>query len=374
MKTLAVSRDAESALSRNSQAIVGRKDEWALRLTQEGRRRIADTERLAVRLADGRVEVRASALSQCLRKVWYVAMGQVPTDEESSVDKARKRAGQVLGDVVKDFLVDEGFALRDAPEIAILLGRSRDLLVTGNPDCMGSHRDHADGALCVVVKKTRGGSWVKRVRQEGVERVSVGDAWQAALYAHAIAGRPADVMVVTVSREDYDYDVQVIPAERVAWLYADAIDRAMLLRKAVREERIPEPELPMGNWMCQRCEFRTVCGNAVVTDEDSVVALDEKEMAQKVSEWDVADKEGGRQAAKRKKSASDTIKLHLNAVEQDDVDVDVAGRTFRLKLSKWDEFDVDYEKLHELTTIEQRDAIIRRKPRSRLDISEVSPV
>ena len=221
--------------------------------------------------------LRASALAGCLRKVYYAVMDFGGDDEASARDEAVRDAGSALEPVIMDMLrkgdslddgrLDDGWLIEgDQIEVVHALDG---IEIQGHIDFVGSHPRWTRGQAVVVDLKTRSNSQKEYASAVGVERSHRSAALQAALYAVAFAGSMADARgaaVITVSRDDMSYAVNYIPRERVVALYAECVYRAGELKAALEREEPPDPEYPAGHKICRQCEFRGVCGNAVLED------------------------------------------------------------------------------------------------------------
>lgn len=97
---------------------------------------------------------------------------------------------------------------------------------------------------------------------------------QAAIYnSKALFGEVGDVFVATLSRDDGEYRVERIPAERARQACEAAMERIGEIGKMVMRDRLPEPEYKAGDARCQSCPYRSLCGNAEAESQGGEGAL-----------------------------------------------------------------------------------------------------
>ena len=210
---------------------------------------------------DGQLEIRASAVGNCRRALWYSATGYQPTNPPSEESLTAMEAGNALEPVVLRAMERAGWRVSPAdphdPEtVSMRLGPS--LVVTGHPDGtvrMPLDRDEADSQIqmflfgdgpaaprhgdeMVVEVKTRGPEAFRRWRTLGAERSHPASVAQAAFYTYGkFGGWPRDTVIATMDTGARIWDYEVIPAERLERALEDACAWLGQLGASPRPER-----------------------------------------------------------------------------------------------------------------------------------------
>lgn len=318
--------------------------------------------------------LRASALAGCLRKIYYAVMGLGGDDEISARDEAVRDVGSALEPIIMDMLrkgdslddgrLDDGWLIEgDQIEVVHALDG---IEIQGHIDFVGSHPRWTRGQAVVVELKTRSNSQKEYASAVGVERSHRSAALQAALYSVAFAGSIADARgaaVITVSRDDMSYAVNYIPRERVAALYAECVYRAGELKAALEREQPPEPEYPAGHKICRQCEFRGVCGNAIL-DEEPPGALSE-DLVARLAETASSSLSGNAVKARAKAR----LKEHMIALGLERLELDLDGAKHTLTCPAIMKWDVDMDLFNDWIDPELRDMLVRRRVSHQFRIS-----
>ena len=134
--------------------------------------------------ADGTLEIRASAVGNCRRALWYEATGYAVTNPRTEESLTVLEAGNALEPVVLRAMRRTGWDItpadRENPEMmSMRLGPA--LVVTGHVDATGVVPIFGDEPSVIEIK-TRGPEAYKRWRTLGAERSHPESVWQAALY------------------------------------------------------------------------------------------------------------------------------------------------------------------------------------------------
>ena len=172
------------------------------------------------------------------------------------------------------------------------------------------------GKTAIAEIKTRESGLARYAWDFGVERSNPETVQQAAMYSMAVFGEVGDVFVATLSRDDGEYRVQRVPAERAQAAYETAMKRVNEIGKMVLKNEIPEPEYPQGAAHCKSCPFRTLCGNAEDAPGAGEGGLTDEEIEVELKKWAEANKSAVKTsspASKAKKAASETLKAHMIA-------------------------------------------------------------
>ncbi len=225
---------------------------------------------------DGVLEIRASAVGNCRRALWYEATGWEVTNPRSDDSLTMLEAGNALEPVVLRAMARAGWDItptdRDNPEMMSLrLGPA--LLVSGHVDAAAVAPIFGNEPSIVEVK-TRGPEAFKKWRTLGAERSHPESVWQAAFYTYGTFDQARDVVIATLDTGSRVWDYEVIPAHRVERAFEQACARlgelaAHHLVNGPDPEVLPERDFTADDWQCKRCPFLSAClpGMAAVADE-----------------------------------------------------------------------------------------------------------
>ena len=252
------------------------------------RSRSAAYDRPAARFTDDqRLDVRASALGQCRRALWYAATGQTATNPMTDETKLVLEAGQALEPVVVRAMQRTFWTVTPSdPEepwrVEVEAGAG--LVVSGHPDATGAIELFGDERVIEV--KTRGPEAFKRWQTLGAERSHPESVAQAACYSLGLYGEVRDVVIATLDTGSRQWDYEVVPAARAerAW------DAACLRLSALADhheacgpdpEALPERDFEASDWQCRRCPYLNLClpGEAAAEAEE-----DDQDEAEPVSD------------------------------------------------------------------------------------------
>ncbi len=239
-------------------------------------------DRPSARFTGGRLEVRASALGQCRRRLWYAATDQPVSNPTTPETQLIFDAGNALEPVVIRAMQRAGWMLspsdREEPTaVTVALGDT--VVVTGHPDGTGSLPASAssvedflfDPEDLVIEVKTRGPEAFKRWQTLGAERSHPESVAQAACYSLGLFGECRDVVIATLDTGSRRWDYEVIPAERVerAWQRAGDWLGELADHFAVNGPDplvLPDRDFEASDWQCRSCPYLNVCqpGEAAV--------------------------------------------------------------------------------------------------------------
>ena len=330
---------------------------------------------------DGNVEVRASAVGNCRRALWYEATGHEPTNPPSEESLTVTEAGNALEPVVLRAMERAGWDVRpndplDPKRVTVDIGtdpvtveepaphsmRGPGIKVVGHPDAIGRL---GDGDLMMVEVKTRGPEAFKRWQTLGAERSHPDSVAQAGFYGLGVFHEPRDVVIAAMDTGSRAWDYEVIPAERVERARRDACERLGALalhyrRYGADPSALPDRDFPAGHWRCKSCPFLAKCSRGREAD---IFADDEEQAeAQPVSDEEARDavaayaeaKEAMKEPEKTKRAALDTLKAWMR--RYGDSKATVAGRTVSLVTSK--RYNVNHRKLNALLDPDVRSEIV----------------
>ena len=229
---------------------------------------------------DDTLEIRASAVGNCRRALWYEATGHQVTNPRSDDSLTMLEAGNALEPVVLRAMERAGWDItptdRDNPRLVSLrLGPT--LVVSGHVDAAGVAPIFGNEPSIVEVK-TRGPEAFKKWRTLGAERSHPESVWQAAFYTYGTFDEARDVVIATLDTGGRTWDYEVIPAHRVERAFEQACARlgelaAHHLVNGPDPYALPERDFTADDWQCKRCPFLNTClpGTAAVEQEDEPV-------------------------------------------------------------------------------------------------------
>jgi hypothetical protein len=330
-------------------------------------------ERPAARFTGSGLDVRASALGQCRRALWYAATGQPETNPMNDETRLVLEAGQALEPVVVRAMQRRFWTVTHSdPEqpwrVEVEAGAG--LTVSGHPDAVGAVE--LFGEEGVIEVKTRGPEAFKRWQTLGAERSHPESVAQAACYSLGLYGEVRDIVIATLDTGSRQWDYELIPAQRAqrAW------DAACLRLSALAEhheacgpdpEALPERDFTASDWQCKRCPYLNRCqpGEAVVgqageadeddlepaepvSDQQAQAALREYEQAQ--SQIKASDQD--------KRSALKTLQRWLERRGEAKARLEGAARTRTIGMVASRRYSVDHKRLNALLDPEQRAEIV----------------
>ena len=337
------------------------------------RSRSSAYDRPAARFTDDhRLDVRASALGQCRRALWYAATGQAQTNPMTDETKIVLEAGQALEPVVvramqRTFWTVTPSDPEDPWRVEVEAGPG--LVVSGHPDATGAIELFGDERVIEV--KTRGPEAFKRWQTLGAERSHPESVAQAACYSLGLYGEVRDVVIATLDTGSRQWDYELIPAARAerAW------DAACLRLSALAEhheacgpdpEALPERDFGASDWQCQRCPYLNLCqpGEAAgqanedgeddqdeaepVSDEAAQAALLDYEQAQ--SQIKASDQD--------KRTALKTLQRWLDTKGEAKARLEGSAKTRTVGMVTSRRYAVDHKRLNALLDPEQRAEIV----------------
>ena len=333
--------------------------------------------------ADGTMEIRASAVGNCRRALWYTATEHEVTNPTPEESLTVLEAGNALEPVVLRAMRRAGWEIdatdKDNPEMmSMRLGPT--LVVTGHVDATGVVPIFGEQASVIEIK-TRGPEAYKRWRTLGAERSHPESVWQAALYTCSIFNEARDAVIATMDTGSRQWDFEVIPAERVERAFEQACERLRSLGAHHRlhgadPEVLPERDFTADDWQCKRCPFLNTClpgSSAVglesededtedaepVNDEEAQVALREYENAQEMLKAIEEDKQW----------ALGTLRTWLTQQGKDKARLEGREKTRTVGMVKSTRYNVDHKKLNALLEPETRATIVTENVSEYLRVS-----
>ena len=319
---------------------------------------------------DGTLEIRASAVGNCRRALWYEATGWEVTNPRSDESLTLLEAGNALEPVVLRAMQRAGWDItptdRDNPRmVSLRLGPT--LAVSGHVDAAGVAPIFGIEPSIVEVK-TRGPEAYKKWRTLGAERSHPESVWQAAFYTYGSFDESRDVVIATLDTGNRVWDYEVIPAHRVERAFERACARlgelaAHHLVNGPDPEVLPERDFSAEDWQCQCCPFLNAClpgTEAVetedepaedagpVSDEEARAALVEYEQAQEMLKAIEEDKQW----------ALGMLRAWLKQQGQDKAKLEGREKTRTVGMVKNTRYSVDHKRLNALLDPETRAGIV----------------
>ena len=333
---------------------------------------------------NGTLEIRASAVGNCRRALWYEATGHQVTNPRSDDSLTMLEAGNALEPVVLRAMQRAGWDItptdRDNPRmVSLRLGPT--LLVSGHVDAAGVAPIFGNEPSIVEVK-TRGPEAFKKWRTLGAERSHPESVWQAAFYTYGTFDQARDVVIATLDTGGRTWDYEVIPAHRVERAFEQACARlgelaAHHLVNGPDPYALPERDFTADDWQCQRCPFLNAClpGMAAVadesedepdaepaepvTDEEARAALREYEQAQEMLKAIEEDKQW----------ALGQLRVWLKQRGEAKAKLEGGKKTRTVGMVKSTRYNVDHKRLNALLDPETRAGIVTENVSEYLRVS-----
>ena len=345
--------------------------------------------RPAARFQDGGLDIRASALGQCRRALWYVATEQPVTNPTDSDALTLLEAGNALEPVVVRAMQRDGWSVsaadRDQPQ-SVTVEVSERLTVTGHPDAtgflppeggavaaveeflFGADIPAEQGDELVIEIKTRGPEAFKHWQTLGAERSHPESVAQAACYSLGLFGEVRDIVIATLDTGARRWDYEVIPAERAERAWDAACRRMSALAEHHKAcgpdpEALPERDFAASDWQCKRCPYLNLCqpGEAAapedeedaepakpVSEEAAQAALREYEQAQREIKAHESDK----------RSALKTLQHWLQTKGEPKARLEGSAKTRTVGMVASRRYAVDHQRLNALLDPERRAEIV----------------
>ena len=329
---------------------------------------------------DERLEVRASALGQCRRALWYAATDQEVTNPMTDETKLVLEAGQALEPVVVRAMQRRFWTVTpadpDAPlrvEVEAIPGLS----VTGHPDATGAIELFGDESVIEV--KTRGPEAFKRWQTLGAERSHPESVAQAACYTLGLYGDFRETVIATLDTGSRRWDYEVIPADRVERAWDRACERLAPLAEhhevhGADPEALPERDFTASDWQCRRCPYLNACqpGSAaeVVDEADTEPA---ESVSDEVAHDALLEYERIQQQLKsldaEKRGALKTLQHWLTGKGETKARLEGSAKTRTVGMVASRRYAVDHKRLNALLEPEQRAEIVTEQTSEYLRVS-----
>ena len=345
--------------------------------------------RPAARFEDGGLDIRASALGQCRRALWYAATEQPVTNPPEPDSLTLLEAGNALEPVVVRAMQRDGWLVsaadREEPQ-SVTVEVSDRLTVTGHPDAtgylppeggavaaveqflFGADMPPEQGDELVIEIKTRGPEAFKHWQTLGAERSHPESVAQAACYSLGLFGEVRDIVIATLDTGARRWDHEVIPAARAERAWNAACSRLSALAEhheacGPDPDALPERDFTAADWQCKRCPYLNLCqpGEAAaledetdaepvepVTDEAAQAALRDYEQAQSQNKASDQDK----------RTALKTLQRWLQTKGESKARLEGSAKTRTVGMVASRRYSVDHQRLNALLDPERRAEIV----------------
>ena len=214
---------------------------------------------------DGVLEIRASAMGDCRRALWYAATGHPVTNPTPDSALTVMEAGTALEPVVLRAMERAGWEIhpadRDNP-LRVSVPISPTMRVSGHPDATGIMPIF--GGEVVIEVKTRNPDAFKRWQVLGAERSHPNAVVQAAAYTLGTFGEMRDAVIACMDTGSRSWDYEVISGERLEKALQDVSERLGKLAAhhvliGPDPDALPERDFNAESWQCRGCPFLASC-------------------------------------------------------------------------------------------------------------------
>ena len=332
--------------------------------------------------ADGTLEIRASAVGNCRRALWYTATEHEVTNPTPEESLTVLEAGNALEPVVIRAMRRAGWDItpadRDNPEM-MSMRFGPNLVVTGHVDATGVVPIFGEQASVIEIK-TRGPEAYKRWRTLGAERSHPESVAQAAFYSYGTFGEARDAVIATMDTGSRQWDFEVIPAERVERAFAQACERLHSLSAHHRlhgtdPEVLPERDFTADDWQCKRCPFLNTClpGSAAVEEPEDEPAEDAEPVSDEEAQAALREYENAQEMLKAieedKQWALGMLRAWLTQQGKDKAKLEGREKTRTVGMVKSTRYNVDHKRLNSLLDPEARATIVTENVSEYLRVS-----
>ena len=321
--------------------------------------------------ADGTLEIRASAVGNCRRALWYEANEHPVTNPRTEESLTVLEAGNALEPVVLRAMRRAGWEIdatdKDNPEmVSLRLGPT--LVVTGHVDATGVVPIFGDEPSVIEIK-TRGPEAYKRWRTLGAERSHPESVAQAAFYSYGTFDEARDVVIATMDTGSRQWDFEVLPAERVATAFHRACERlgtigAHHVLHGRDSQALPERDFTADDWQCKRCPFLNTClpGSAAVDEPEGEPAEDTEPVNDEEAQAALHEYENAQEMLKAieedKQWALGLLRTWLTQQGRDKAKLEGREKTRTVGMVKSTRYNVDHKRLNSLLDPEARATIV----------------
>ena len=315
---------------------------------------------------DGVLEIRASAVGDCRRALWYAATGHPVTNPPSESALTTMEAGTALEPVVLRAMERAGWEIdptdRENPQlVSVAIGPAA--LISGHPDATGVMPIF--GGEAVIEVKTRNPDAFKRWQVLGAERSHPNAVAQAAVYTLGVFGEMRDAVIACMDTGNRTWDNEVIPAERLTTALRDASRRLgeLVAHHALigpDPDALPDRDFTAESWQCRSCPFLATCQPEAAAQADDIEENGRE--VQEVNDDDarraVADYLSAQDAVRgpeqAKRAALSTLRAWMTGRDSGKAEID--GHAVSLVQSR--RYAVDHRKLNALLDPETRAEIV----------------
>ena len=314
---------------------------------------------------DGVLEIRASAMGDCRRALWYAATGHPVTNPPTDSALTVMETGTALEPVVLRAMERAGWEIhaadrQDPQRVSVPIGPT--MRVSGHPDATGVMPIF--GGETVIEVKTRNPDAFKRWQVLGAERSHPNAVVQAAVYTLGTFGEMHDAVIACMDTGSRNWDYEVIPGERLEKALQDASERLGKLAThhvllGPDPDALPDRDFTVESWQCRGCPFLASCQPEAAVAVAEEVQLEDAEdvsiddVRQAVSDY-LSAQDAVRGPEQAKRAALDTLKAWMTGRESGKAAID--GHTVSLVQSR--RYAVDHKRLNASLDPETRAEIV----------------
>ena len=312
----------------------------------------------------GVLEVRASAIGDCRRALWYAATGHPVTNPPNDTALTAMEAGTALEPVLLRAMERAGWEIfptdrANPSRVSVPIGPT--MRASGHPDATGVMPIF--GGEAVIEVKTRNPDAFKRWQALGAERSHPNAVAQAAVYTLGTYGEMRDAVIACMDTGSRAWDYEIIPGERLEKALQDACERLGKLAAhhaliGPDSDALPDRDFAAESWQCRACPFLTACQPAAAAvaaeiGEEEVREVSIEDARQAVTDY-LSAQDAVRGPEQAKRAALDTLKAWMTGRESGKAEID--GHTVSLVQSR--RYAVDHRRLNAALDPETRAEIV----------------
>ena len=224
----------------------------------------------------GTIEIRASAVNNCSRALWYSLMGTPKSDPNSITTDTILKMGQALEPLAlrqSAFINEWLYHPQQLPDILKLnVPLAPNYRITGIADAIMGDQE---GNIFPVEIKTRNERNFDQVVRRGNYQAKQEAVMQLAFYTKALHNviTGPDAYIVTLNRSTGALHQEAFSRITLEKVWLDIQQRVLQIAEHwqpamddPKEETLPPPEMPQNHWLCHYCEWKTTCGNVTNAD------------------------------------------------------------------------------------------------------------
>ena len=321
--------------------------------------------------------VRASAVTDCQRKLYYSASSVPESDEVPVGSRNVMQLGQTLEPEVLRRMQDLGWEFLDEPITDLFHAYFSDhIRVSGVIDAYGlpPQQEGHPHEWCVVEVKTHNANAFLQIRQYGNYIAQPAAVAQLAMYrqmAILMDDIPAEAECVIASMNRDNGELHIEPfrpevLDEVAREIARSWDNSQ--HERFQSSEVPPPGYVVDDYHCLSCEWRSHCGNvSQPVEPQEASAGDPAELEAVVAafrEWETAQQiaEQYKVPEHLEKQAKQLAMNYMQRFNERSIDIrGSSGQNYTVSLSERKSVEVDKDQVRFLLNPEQWQQVIQEK-------------